>query len=328
MNQSEVRAKLICIRNSSLTDDEKRKQSQAILTSGVSNNPISNRSKNCDHYDKNCSQFYFECCLMYDPCVRCHRSRDICKSKSIVSKLTCSLCDVEQPPSPSCISCGIKFSHSYCEICQIWSAKDLYHCTDCGFCRVGKLGEIWHCHNCNLCYSIESMATHKCLKIKIKDELCNICLESLYTSQQPFTILKCNHVAHQHCLNNMYHQGQYKCPICKKCVCDMSLLWASYRQEILYQPLPLNWFGVKENDTVISPYGVFQITSINEEDMCEGLLINWNLANSQTARAFLQKSTLRKAVEVYCNDCQLKCWSEFHFVGLECKYCKGFNTQA
>ena len=329
MNQLEIRSKLIAIRNNSnLSEDEKRKQSQALLSSAdVRCVVIPNRSKTCEHYEKDCSQFFFECCGTYDPCVRCHRYREICDAKiPLISKITCSKCDFEQSPSPCCVSCGVRFSRSYCDICQIWSAKDLCHCFDCGFCRVGKKGEIWHCDICSLCYSIESKDTHVCLPIKIKDEVCNICLESLYTSQQPFTILRCNHAAHQHCMNHMIRQSQFRCPVCKKSVCDMSLYWNIYRQEIASQPLPLNWFGVKESDTVLSPFGLYQIQAVTG-DMCKGILIDWQLTNNQSVHAYLRQSDLQKVVYVYCNDCELYSWTLYHFVGFECKHCNSFNTQ-
>ena len=56
--------------------------------------------------------------------------------------------------------------------------------------------------------------------------------------------------------------------------------------------------------------------------------MDWKLAEGQFVRATLNGSLLNKLLitDIYCNDCEKECKSSFHFLGLECLYCKGFNT--
>ena len=30
---------------------------------------------------------------------------------------------------------------------------------------------------------------------------------------------------------------------------------------------------------------------------------------------------------IYCNDCEIKCWSKFHFLYHKCTSCNGYNTK-
>ena len=30
---------------------------------------------------------------------------------------------------------------------------------------------------------------------------------------------------------------------------------------------------------------------------------------------------------IYCNDCEIKCWSRFHFLYHKCSKCNGYNTK-
>jgi hypothetical protein len=51
-------------------------------------------------------------------------------------------------------------------------------------------------------------------------------------------------------------------------------------------------------------------------------------AGRAAAKATLQLDALRRNMRVpyLCYDCEIKGTTKFHFLGLECKLCKGFNT--
>lgn len=140
---------------------------------------MSNCELGCSHYVKECSNFFFECCQVVDPCHRCHMARETCDTKPpAISSIVCNRCGVKQSPSANCSNCSTAFSHSFCSICKIWTAADIFHCEGCGFCRVGKEEEIFHCNNCDACFSKSTQAEHVCAKTKLKGELCPLCLES------------------------------------------------------------------------------------------------------------------------------------------------------
>jgi hypothetical protein len=62
--------------------------------------------------------------------------------------------------------------------------------------------------------------------------------------------------------------------------------------------------------------------------MCSGQLIDWRLSNGEYAKATIELKQLRKDVRVIilCYDCEVKSEVPFHFLGLECPMCCGYNT--
>jgi hypothetical protein len=139
----------------SLSQTEKnRKIQELMMEEYLKFQAKSNESKSCSHYEKSCYKFYFDCCKICDPCKRCHSERNcISKDKLIVKEITCSKCDKTQKPEEYCISCGIKFSNSYCKTCQIWTLKNITHCDKCGICRLGKPETLFHCDDCGICFT-------------------------------------------------------------------------------------------------------------------------------------------------------------------------------
>ena len=335
LSQSEIRANILKIRNNyNLSPEQKKELSQQLLSGNKTKitSIISNYSNNCEHYEKKCSKFYFNCCDSYHPCVRCHNSTNQCNiEKPKISTIICSECDLKQEPSNICIKCNINFSRSFCDKCNIWTQKNITHCNNCGICRVGKKEEIQHCDKCNICYSKEYINTHSCKKYD-KTDSCSLCYESLYNSQKKSQILQCGHILHSDCVQQMLIKNQYKCPMCKKSICDMKNYWNQIKNSILLQPIPENFFSIDIGDIVISPYGKFKINEkIIQYGKCfySGNLINWILPNGRFTSAVLLESCLKKDLsrEIYCNDCNSKSVQQFHFLGLECKSCGSFNTQ-
>jgi RING finger/CHY zinc finger protein 1 len=335
LSQSEIRAKILEIRNNAnLSVDEKNVLSQLLFRKKSNIEPmISNYSNNCEHYTKYCSIFYFNCCNTTHPCVRCHNSTDQCHvDKPSITSITCMECYLKQEPSNICIGCNIQFARSFCNECKIWTQKNITHCGSCGICRVGKKEEIRHCDTCNICYSKTNIKDHTCFKYDYKKELCSLCCESLFSSQKKSQVLKCGHNLHSECIQNMLGQNQYKCPICKKSICDMKNYWVLIKNSILLQPIPYDLFPLNLNDIVISPYGKFKINEkIIQYDKCfySGDLIDCILSNGTFTHAILLESCLKKDLgrEIYCNDCHSKSIQQFHFLGLECLHCGSFNTQ-
>ena len=94
-------------------------------------------------------------------------------------------------------------------------------------------------------------------------------------------------------------------------------------------------------DVVQSPMGPFLIkhfssAAVNpthplpsdKREMCSGELIGWQLADNRFAQATFWRNslTIDTKVDVYCFDCEIATLSPFHFYGIECQQCHGFNT--
>jgi hypothetical protein len=134
-----------------------------------------------------------------------------------------------------------------------------------------------------------------------------------------------------------------RCPTCRKCVFGpdrMVAIWDSVRLSIQLQPLTADMVEVRPGDVVTSPYGKFIVSAIlrlrqssrsettSSLRMCSGRLLDWKLANGEFAKATIQMKQLKKDVRVMilCYDCEIKSEASFHFLGLECSTCRGFNT--
>ncbi len=344
---SDVRTSIISIcSNQALNSQQKAFQSQQIMGGlcFTQRQQQSNNAKTCQHYkNKKCSQFHFDCCQIRDPCHRCHLARGCEQRPPLISSIICSECQVQQLPSQYCsnATCLVKFSNSYCEKCKIWTDVEIFHCDKCGVCRVGKESEVFHCDNCEACFGIEGRSHHRCAKTKLKDTNCPICLESVHTAQKASNILPCGHVVHGECWKQAATRGEYRCPTCRKSLVNMRLVWNNIRNSIALQPIPRGFFPIKEGDVTTSPFGDFvlvrkrlvmdcPVDQQNNKDkiMWEGYFHNWQLSNGSVTKAFLQESVLdkKRALQVWCFDCENKSTTQFHFLGLECKNCGGFNT--
>lgn len=295
-------------------------------------------NQSCSHYDKKCSRFYFACCNVIDPCHRCHLARGTCSIRPAqVTEVECNECGERQAPAQDCVRCGVRMGRSFCSTCKIWTPQDIYHCNDCGFCRVGKADSVFHCHTCDACFGIEGREHHRCAKIQLKDACCPMCLESVHSAQKPSSILSCGHVLHTDCWRESASRGEFRCPTCRKSLFNMRSLWASIRQSIELQPLPRSMLPIRPGDTVRSPYGPFVVREkrvVQEQEtgksktLCEGVLQGWSLADGRSVPAVLDEDVLdnRRLVRVGCFDCEQKTLTPFHFLGLECQACQGFNT--
>ena len=223
-------------RDTSLTKEEKLKNINQIML-GIFTNIEKYIVPECDHYKKSCGNFYFTCCNKTYDCCRCHNEHSICNGPINISNILCKNCNTKQIPSNSCINCNKKFGRSYCNICNIWSEKNITHCDKCEICRVGNSDQLFHCDNCNCCYHTEHQDDHTCIYIN-KTDNCVSCLDSASQSQQKFTMLKCKHFIHVNCMHEMLKTGNYKCPACKKSMVDMTMHWRLMDIQIASTPLP------------------------------------------------------------------------------------------
>lgn len=304
---------------------------------------LNNCSTECTHYlVKKCSRMTFSCCNnLVDPCHRCHLARKKC-TKPEISAITCNLCDHIQPPSNQCIECSIEFAPHFCPKCNLWTDAHIRHCDDCGLCRVLPTpdSELFHCHTCKTCFDAATRDYHVCARVEFRDASCPMCLEQIHDSQRETTITKCGHIIHMDCFYDYVDRDNYRCPTCRKSLYDMSMLWRSMRAAIALQPIPRGFFPVNVGDTVESRHGMFYVANKYRCQMnprlvlCEGYFPHWRFPDGRPPQyagtAILRETELcnKRVKEIYCYDCEERSNAEFHFLGLECGICGGFNTSA
>jgi len=225
-------------RDKTLSTQEKTNKIRDIML-GKFKNVEEIKLPDCTHYKKLCTKFYFTCCNKTYDCCRCHNQAELCKGPIVINNITCSNCQLKQVPSNMCIGCAKKFSRSHCEICNIWSEKNIYHCVKCGLCRIGSVDKYFHCDNCQCCFKKSSQDAHHCTTILSTNTQCVLCLETAATtSQYHLTVLQCKHPVHTECLTNALRNNNYKCPLCRKSMINMQYSWSILDQEILLHPLP------------------------------------------------------------------------------------------
>lgn len=205
--------------------------------------PPFNKFMGCSHYQRNCK---VECptCLKWFPCRFCHDA-EITTHKLVradIRHILCMKCNTPQlPEHGDCISCESELANYFCAKCKLYDndpTKDIYHCDKCGICRLGLgLGkDFYHCDECNICLSIDLRERHKCLTNTTHCN-CPVCNEYLFTSVNKVVFMKCGHLIHQMCYDEL-SKHSYKCPVCKKTVVNVETQFRILDQEIRQLPLP------------------------------------------------------------------------------------------
>lgn len=230
----------------SLAEDASMDGEEVVLTEDDTK-PTWHDEKNeilgCVHYQRNCK---LECptCLKWYPCRFCHDAEisDHKLLRSQVKHILCMKCNLPQAPESSdCVNCEEELAIYFCLKCVLYDndpSKDIYHCDKCGICRLG-LGlskDYFHCDTCNICLSIDLKLHHKCVTNTTHCD-CPICNEYLFTSVSKVVFMKCGHLIHQACYDEMIKHS-YKCPICKKTVVNTETQFRILDQEIRQLPLP------------------------------------------------------------------------------------------
>ena len=196
----------------------------------------------CPHYPRQ-AKIRAPCCGRFYTCRLCHDAAQEHKiDRYAIKEMMCMHCFEVQPCAQFCRKegCGKKLAKYYCDICHLFSDADksIFHCKDCGLCRVGKgLGiDYKHCTKCGSCINLSIFDDHVCLENALHSN-CPICAEHMFTSVKPVCILKCGHYMHLQCLDE-YTQRDYRCPICKKSLGDMSNRWRQIDEYMVTNPMP------------------------------------------------------------------------------------------
>lgn len=276
----------------------------------------------CQHYSRNVKVQCFDCHLWFT-CRHCHDASPRLPYPHLLNRqktqnMLCMMCKTPQPAADVCNTCAHDMAYYYCQKCKLWdndSTKRIYHCDDCGICRRGEgLGKDYvHCKRCNVCISISTRMTHPCIE-RATDCDCPLCLEYLFSSQQPVVSLLCGHYMHATCYKDLM-TVTYRCPVCNKSAVNMELQWRKLDDEIRIQPMP-------EEDFEATPVPSRPASASPETTRPQPP----DAEPAEPAEYLPSRRRLPRKVWIGCNDCGGRGWSPFHWLGLKCPDCDGYNT--
>lgn len=217
-------------------NDEKNKEHQTISL-----------DRKCQHYKRACDiqcvkcSGWFGCRLCHDEHVSDHPI-----DRFATLRCRCRKCKTEQAVEKMCESCGEVFGEHFCRECRMWCDFEIFHCQGCGICRKGLRESFEHCKSCDACLPVGhkndcKSATAGSSSIS-RDAVCPICLEELFSSILPWQNSPCGHRVHSHCIEEAQKKGEFRCPLCKKCLFKMD--WEQIQEEIELQPMPEEYKGV------------------------------------------------------------------------------------
>jgi len=320
--------------NPSLTKEQKTREIQKILhpqhdSTPHPQDPQTHNQNNlydpCTHYteSKKCHKFRFTCCERIDPCVRCHKANSPHCSGIQVAEIECKECHTRQSPSNQCINtnCMIYFNRSYCPTCYIWSHHSIHHCNDCGLCRVkpSETEMIHHCHTCGVCF--DNITAHECPKYRFCEQTCYFCQENVNNSQKKCIIMNCEHLAHLDCTTEAFRKGIYRCPLCRKSIQNMQDYWDEIDASIEQQTMPL--YDIRPDAPFETPFGPIRVIRQMTNNIVYAQFANWSLG-----KIYVHKDVMSNPlVAIQCIDCEQKSHTDFHWNGLKCWECGGYNTQ-
>jgi len=251
-------------RSAEYTGSEKAKAIQALMQQPSSHQTTPPESAveatsvahvpECEHYQCECVIIAF-CCKRPFGCRVCHDEHiaDHKIDRFATAEVICKQCDLRQPVTNQCTSCGVQFGEYFCSICKLWKADGkggTFHCEGCGICRLGKRSEFVHCENCSICLPKTGIEDHICLEGKYKGD-CPICRQDLFSSRVGVSTMPCGHPIHGACLDQLAKSDAFpRCPLCMKCICDMSRVWEDIQNSIDAQPMPKDMKGAPGSVTV------------------------------------------------------------------------------
>lgn len=326
MCQRELREKIQNIqRDQTLSSSEKKKRIQQLFNYNYEKE--CNHNLNCDHNLNSNYEIKLSCCEVYYKCFSCHI--ESCKNQSVknILNIKCIKCNHEQKNidiiPEKCENCDVEFGKNNCTVCNFRTNHKITHCFDCNECKFGKQENIVHCNICNQCFR----GVHKCAPYYCQS--CSICNSSLAKNNVPIVKLKCEHYIHKSCyLELIKNNKNAKCPICKKSINDMTNEWRKIKNNIISFPISEDMYPLRHGFIVKTILGLFKL---NEKILIENNIFwDGHLVESDDSSSFLMNELeidKKPLVEIFCNDCEKKSFTNMHFYGLECKYCNGFNTQ-
>ena len=81
-----------------------------------------------------------------------------------------------------------------------------------------------------MCIVGQEVRDHACFENSFRQD-CAACLGHLFDSVDPCSVLKCGHAMHTSCLSEIV-KSEYRCPICKKAIVDMTAAWGEMEEAL------------------------------------------------------------------------------------------------
>lgn len=199
---------------------------------------------NCLNSNNN-YKLFASCCNKYICCHNCHNKESNHKINRFndIEHLYCNKCNtISKNINNECENCKLKFAKYFCSECVIYndSKKNMYHCEKCKMCKYGKKENTIHCDNCNMCFKAKSIEKHKCNIIKGLDK-CQICLDNIFIEREKTILLRCSHLIHRSCLDQLklFNADKIvKCTICSMSIYDSKKYEEKYDDKV--KELPVN----------------------------------------------------------------------------------------
>lgn len=205
----------------------------------------------CKHYRRKC-RVVAPCCGDVFWCQHCHNevkntggsdAHEI--DRTSIKQVICQLCFILQPSARQCINCEAIMGSYFCSECNLWDddgeEKQIFHCDRCGICRMGGRENYFHCDTCGTCYPNEIRDTHTCVENAMHQN-CPVCIQDLFKSTLPVTILQCGHTIHQDCLRQLQVScaglQSLRCPICNVSLNRYDDVWAEMDRQVTETPMP------------------------------------------------------------------------------------------
>jgi len=202
--------------------------------------------KKCTHYSNNLL-VYADCCNEYFECHLCHNEeRGHILNRPKINKIKCTNCSTINKIGTHCTNCKIEFAKNHCRLCKLWCSKlnEMYHCYKCRKCKVGDKSKYFHCDECNLCYSHNCKDSHIC-KIVNNNKMddCSICLNKILNNTEQIAVLRCSHLIHKDCYDNLIKNSNENeqipsCTLCKKSLRDPKKHEAKFDMILYNYPMP------------------------------------------------------------------------------------------
>ena len=304
MQQSEHRKRIIEINSMSISTIEKSRMIQNLMcpkkTEEINFNKKNKIMLQCSHYNRYTHQVS-KCCKKVYPCRICHDEKEDHKiNRHDIDYMKCIYCNCFQKvdsscKNPECFKFNVSHKH-FCKKCNLWSdnydllLKNLnsYLITDINISK-----PTFHCDKCGICRLGRKEEHKHC-------DNCNMCLNiKLYNS----------HI----CKSNVKGQD---CPIC------LRSLWNTPNETSQILKCGHYVHSGCFNQNLRSNNFYCPICKKSAVDLSD----YWKLIDQVLETQQMPEEFQSWTADIYCNDCEKKTNTKYHFSYHKCQECGGYNT--
>ena len=285
----ELRHKIHEINTSNLSSEEKSKKIFLLMNPNIKQKDTQEKEiKNTEmfNYDNNGCQHYRRKCLLKASCCGVFVPCRLCHDEKMDHKI-----DRFKTQIMKCKICNLEQEVSQkCKQCDTIMGK--YYCDVCKFWNDDYDDNIFHCEQCGMCRKGKKENYFHCNK-------CNICL-SIH--------LKDTHV----CINNSL---QNDCSICGDdlftSTTSVSILKCghSIHTECLNEYIKNNNY-----QCMLCKKSVMDMTEY------------WKQIDDFVKTQNMPDEYKNTKANIFCNDCEKECKTQYHFIYNKCDFCNGYNT--